>query len=54
VPAEGQVVDSAGNELGGLLLFLQDGSLASLEVYSYDEPLPLPAPETVRWVTINR
>jgi len=54
VPAEGQVFDSAGNGLGGLLLFLQDGFLASLEVYSNDEPLPLPALETVRWVMTNR
>jgi hypothetical protein len=54
VPAEGEVFDSAGNGVGGLLLFLHDGFLASLEIYSNAEPLPLPAPETVRWVMTSR
>ena len=54
-PVEGLITDSSGNVIGGLILFVVDGYLASLEVYSYDiEPLPLPALEAVEWVTINR
>ncbi len=34
--------NAAGDEVGGLLLFIRHGLLESLEVYSYDEPLPLP------------
>lgn len=49
VEAEGRVFDSAGNECGGLLLFVRDGCLLSLEIYSFDAPLPLPALESVRW-----
>ncbi len=42
VPVEAQVLDAQGNEVGGLLLFVRDALLDSLEVYSHDEPLPLP------------
>jgi hypothetical protein len=45
----GHVVDGDGNPVGGLMLWLEDGFLASLEVYSYDEPLPLPAVNRVEW-----
>ena len=51
VPVEGAVRDEADEEVGGLLLFLDDGRLASLEVYSYVDPLPLPPAERVRWTT---
>jgi hypothetical protein len=49
VPAEGRVLGADGVDAGGLLLFLSDGRLASLEVYSYDDPLPLPRPDRVIW-----
>lgn len=49
VPAEGSVVDASGEPVGGLLLFLDDGRLSSLEVHAYDDPLPLPRLERVRW-----
>ncbi len=49
VPAEGTVVGADGEPIGGLLLFVDDGGLAGLEVYSYDDPLPMPALEQVRW-----
>ena len=39
-PSEGRVRNAAGDEVGGLLLFIRHGLLESLEVYSYDEPLP--------------
>lgn len=54
VPAEAQVLGTDGTEVGGLLLFLVDGRLSSLEVYSYDQPLPLPTMDRVRWSIINR
>ena len=54
VPAEGRVLDAAGIEVGGLLLFLADGRLQSLEVYSYDDPLPLPEVDQVRWTAVPR
>src|SRR4051794_479990 len=34
VVVEGRVLDADGNDIGGLLLFLKDGRLSSLEVYS--------------------
>ena len=49
VPVEGTVVGGDGEPIGGLLLFIDGGHLSGLEVYSYDEPLPLPRPEQVRW-----
>jgi hypothetical protein len=48
VPVEGTVLDAGGEPLGGLLLFVEHGRLAGLEVYSYDEPLPLPVADRVR------
>ena len=40
--SQGRVRNAAGDEIGGLLLFIEHGLLVSLEVYSYDDPLPLP------------
>ena len=42
VPVEGVVADPDGGEVGGLILFVRDGMLQSLEIYSYAAPLPLP------------
>lgn len=44
VPVEGVIGDS-----GGVILFLTEGRLGSLEVYSYGDPLPLPDPDQVVW-----
>jgi hypothetical protein len=41
-PSEGRVRDALGTEVGGLLLFVRHGLLDSLEIYSWDERLPLP------------
>ena len=38
-PVEGTVVDGDGEPIGGVLLFVEHGRLAGLEVYSFDEPL---------------
>jgi len=52
VPVVGTVVDADGEPIGGLLLFVDDGRLSGLEVYSLaDDPLPMPLPEQVRWET---
>jgi hypothetical protein len=49
VPVEGTVVGADGEPIGGLLLFVEDGRLSSLEVYSLvDDPLPMPLRERVR------
>lgn len=49
-PVEGDVVDDIGEVVGGLILFLRDGGLHDLEVFSLaNEPLPLPDPAHVRW-----
>jgi hypothetical protein len=49
-PVEGVVRNADGEEVGGLILFIKDGMLLSLEIYSYaPEPLPLPPLEQVTW-----
>ena len=40
VPLEGTVLDARGEAIGGVLLFVEHGRLAGLEIYSDDEPLP--------------
>lgn len=40
--------DADSNEVGGLGLFVRDG-LESLEIYSSDDPLPLPPADRVTW-----
>lgn len=49
MPLEREVVGAEGQPIGGLLLFLDDGWLSLLEVYSFGEPLLLPPPHRVRW-----
>lgn len=49
VPVDGLVRDANDEELGGLILFVKDGVLQSLEIYSHAEPLPLPRMEQVTW-----
>lgn len=52
---EGEVADEAGNLIGGLLLFVEDGYLCSLEVYAYEDvALPLPSLSNVRWVRLQQ
>lgn len=50
LPAEGVVYDNAGNEVGGLIVFVDDGLLVGSELYYYDDPEPLPPLDQVRWV----
>jgi hypothetical protein len=43
IPNEAQVLDDVGEPAGGVLVFLDDGYLALLEIYSYGNPLsPFP------------
>lgn len=51
---EGRVLDEQGQDIGGLLLFLRNGRLSSLEVYSHDEPLPMPELCRVIWQNVPR
>lgn len=56
VPSEGIVLDTSGEVAGGLLLFLHNGLLLSLEVYSYGDPLVMPDPSvasTFRWNPVH-
>jgi hypothetical protein len=48
------VVDDRGKTIGGILLFVHEGQLADLEVYSYDEPLPMPSADRVSWFLRDR
>jgi hypothetical protein len=49
VPVDELVNSPDGAEAGGLILFVRDGILQSLEIYSHGEPLPLPRLEQVTW-----
>lgn len=50
VPVEGKVVGADGEQIGGVILFVTDGRLSSLEVYDFvDERLPMPSLDRVRW-----
>jgi hypothetical protein len=53
-PLGGTVLDAGGEPVGMLLLFLEHGRLSVLEVCSFDDPLPLPLPERVRWEWTDR
>ena len=44
IPNEAGVLDADGEEVGGIIVFLDDGYLSSLEIYSWDDPIaPFPA-----------
>ena len=49
VEVSGQVRDPDGTFVGGVVLWLEDGLLSSLEVYWYDSPIALPAVRSVEW-----
>ena len=49
VPVEGLVTDQAGQQIGGVMLWLDDGRLASIEVHSWEGPMPMPPVSRVRW-----
>jgi hypothetical protein len=43
------VLDPDGEPIGGVVLWVEDGLLSSIEVYWYDSPIPLPAVQSVEW-----
>lgn len=49
LPSEGVVRDESGEVVGGLICFLEEGLLSHLEVYAWDDPLPLPSADHVDW-----
>ena len=48
-PVEGTVVGPDGRPVGGVLLFVEEGRLARLDISSYGDPLRAPAPDRVTW-----
>jgi hypothetical protein len=49
LPGEAEVLSADGESIGGLILFADDdGYLRSLEIYTWEEPAPLPAPHLIR------
>ena len=48
-PVEGTIRGTDGRPTGGVLLFVEDGRLARLDITSYGDPLPVPAVEQVTW-----
>lgn len=48
-PGEAEVLSETGTPQGGLILFVTDGYLSSLEIYSNsDEPIALPSVDRIR------
>jgi len=39
IPAEAEVVGEGDQPVGGVIVFLKDGYLSGLEIYSYGEPI---------------
>ena len=48
-PVEGTVRGPDGRPAGGVLLFVEDGRLARLDITSHGDPLPVPDPGQVTW-----
>jgi hypothetical protein len=50
LPIVGSIVNDDRDFIGGLMLYVRDGRLYDLEVFSYtSEPQPTPDPAQVRW-----
>jgi hypothetical protein len=49
LPVSGHVLDEHGDTVGGVLIFVDDGLLSTLEVYSFDQPIQLPRVANVDW-----
>ena len=48
-PVEGSIRSADGRPVGGVLLFVEDGRLARLDITSHGDPLPVPDPAGVTW-----
>ncbi|MEU9809231.1 hypothetical protein [Mycobacterium sp. NPDC050853] len=49
VEINGDVFDDSDNAVGGVQLFVHDGLLSELEVYSYGAPLAMPSTDMIEW-----
>lgn len=50
LPVEGEVIDSHGGVVGGIIVLVRDGLLDDVDVHAYgDEALPFPSPASIRW-----
>jgi hypothetical protein len=47
-PGEAEVLSESGVSEGGLIVFVRDGYLSCLEIYSHGEPLALPVVDRIR------
>lgn len=47
-PGEAEVFSETGDPEGGLILFVRDGYVSCLEIYSHGEPAPLPPVDRIR------
>ena len=51
IPNEADVLDANGENIGGVIVFADEGYLSNLEIYSYEEPIsPFPPLERLRLV----
>jgi len=49
IPSEANVVNAAGEYIGGVIVFADDGYLSNLEIYWYEEPIsPFPPLDRLR------
>lgn len=49
------MVDTSGNPVGGVIVFLDAGYLSYLEIYSFDQPIEVfPPPERLQLSVIRR
>jgi len=49
IPNEADVVDNDGDLIGGIIIFLEEGYLTSLEIYWFEEPIsPIPPLDRLR------
>ena len=54
-PNEAQVLGSDGEPVGGVLIFVKDGYLASLEVYAYEDRIsPFPPVDRLDLTVVQR
>ncbi len=49
LPVEGNVVDADGVSIAGILVFVGDGYLGTLEIYGHDDPPVASWPVDERW-----
>ena len=54
IPNEAEVLDAEGENIGGVIVFADDGYLSGLEIYSYFDPInPFPPLDRLRLVKLG-